>query len=134
MAVVGFEAPLAHFHYDVFTVPEDVPQQIDSLSGRRVQFFYSNKGDIDRVAMCKASLEAFQAAWKAKALTEAQWHAAIASCAEGYPFPTNLDTDPPIGGLAPESQASMMKRAIIDGMPSEAFFEILDAQEMRQRA
>ena len=30
---------------------------------------------------------------------------ALRSAAEGYPFPTNLDRDPPVGGLAPPSQA-----------------------------
>lgn len=39
---------------------------------------------------------------------------AIACAAEGYPFPTNLDRDPPIGGLAPESQADLV-RAALDG-------------------
>jgi ectoine hydroxylase-related dioxygenase (phytanoyl-CoA dioxygenase family) len=29
----------------------------------------------------------------------------VAACAEGYPFPTNLDLDPPVDGLASPSQA-----------------------------
>ena len=34
----------------------------------------------------------------------------IAACAEGYAFPTNLDRDPPLGGLAPQTQAQLMRR------------------------
>ncbi|MFJ2901220.1 phytanoyl-CoA dioxygenase family protein [Streptomyces sp. NPDC087212] len=36
----------------------------------------------------------------------------IAASAEGYPFPTNLDTDPPVDGLAPLSQADLVRRAL----------------------
>ena len=32
----------------------------------------------------------------------------IAAAAEGYAFPTNLDRDPPVGGLIPLSQAELM--------------------------
>ena len=37
---------------------------------------------------------------------------ALRSAAEGYPFPTNLDRDPPVGGLAPPSQADVVRRAL----------------------
>ncbi|MFF5493630.1 phytanoyl-CoA dioxygenase family protein [Streptomyces aquilus] len=36
----------------------------------------------------------------------------IAASAEGYPFPTNLDSDPPVDGLAPPSQADLVRRAL----------------------
>jgi ectoine hydroxylase-related dioxygenase (phytanoyl-CoA dioxygenase family) len=36
----------------------------------------------------------------------------IAACAEGYPFPTNLDLDQPVGGLAPPTQADILTRAV----------------------
>ncbi|KOU73780.1 phytanoyl-CoA dioxygenase [Streptomyces sp. MMG1533] len=36
----------------------------------------------------------------------------IAASAEGYPFPTNLDSDPPVAGLAPPSQADAVRRAL----------------------
>src|SRR3712207_9357186 len=34
----------------------------------------------------------------------------VAASAEGYAFPTNLDHDQPIGGLAPETQAELVWR------------------------
>jgi len=37
---------------------------------------------------------------------------ALRAAAEGYAFPTNLDRDPPVGGLAPESQADLVRRAL----------------------
>ena len=59
-------------------------------------------------------------------LTRDQLDAVVAASAEAYPFPTNLDTDPPIGGLASESQAELVKRALSEGMTHEAFNAALD--------
>ena len=39
----------------------------------------------------------------------------VAASAEGYPFPTNLDSDPPVDGLAPPSQADVVRRALAEG-------------------
>jgi ectoine hydroxylase-related dioxygenase (phytanoyl-CoA dioxygenase family) len=38
----------------------------------------------------------------------------IAATAEGYAFPTNLDRDQPIGGLAPQSQADLLRQAVAE--------------------
>ncbi|MEU9171184.1 phytanoyl-CoA dioxygenase family protein [Streptomyces sp. NPDC048420] len=38
----------------------------------------------------------------------------IAASAEGYPFPTNLDSDPPVDGLAPPSQADLVRQALTE--------------------
>ena len=56
---------------------------------------------------------------------------AIAACSEGYSFPTNLDLDPPIGGLAPETQAALMRRALKENWPAEQFKEALAHQSQR---
>ena len=47
--------------------------------------------------------------------------AAIAACAEGYAFPTNLDRDPPVGGNAPPSQADVMREALGERLEPDAF-------------
>ena len=60
--------------------------------------------------------------------------AIINAAAEGYPFPTNLDNDPPIGGLAPESQAGLMKRALDSGMSVAEFEAALAEQDARKPA
>ncbi|MBV2354880.1 phytanoyl-CoA dioxygenase family protein [Streptomyces sp. J2-1] len=43
----------------------------------------------------------------------------IAASAEGYPFPTDLDRDPPVDGLAPASQADLLRRALREEWPVE---------------
>jgi hypothetical protein len=54
--------------------------------------------------------------------------AAVAASAEGYAFPTNLDRDPPIGGLAPQSQQDLMRSALAQGHSPEQFNASLQAQ------
>ena len=59
----------------------------------------------------------------------------IAACAEGYPFPTNLDRDPPIDGLAPPSQADLVRRALrAEASPSAVREELKAAHVLRQSA
>ena len=67
-------------------------------------------------------------------LSSWQVDAAISACAEGYSFPTNLDTDPPIGGLAPETQAALCRRALSGSMSQTEFEATLNAQAARQQA
>ena len=65
-------------------------------------------------------------------LDERSAHNAIAACAEGYAFPTNLDRDPPIGGLAPETQAALMRRALKEKWPADKFKAALAEQNQRR--
>ncbi|EJB05382.1 protein involved in biosynthesis of mitomycin antibiotics/polyketide fumonisin [Rhizobium leguminosarum bv. trifolii WSM597] len=57
---------------------------------------------------------------------------AVAACAEGYSFPTNLDRDPPLGGLAPKTQAQLMHEALKQGWSDEAFAAAL-AEQARKK-
>jgi hypothetical protein len=59
---------------------------------------------------------------------------AIHACAEGYSFPTNLDLDPPIGGLAPTSQSQIMEEALEQNLSTAQFAEILDQLHARQQS
>jgi ectoine hydroxylase-related dioxygenase (phytanoyl-CoA dioxygenase family) len=61
-------------------------------------------------------------------LSETEIANAVASCAEGYSFPTNLDRDPPLGGLAPKTQAQLMHEALREGWSDEAFAKALREQ------
>lgn len=58
----------------------------------------------------------------------------IAASAEGYPFPTNLDSDPPVDGLAPPSQADVVRRALREGWPPEALRDELRAGAERRQS
>ena len=69
---------------------------------------------VDRSAMSVAVSPALQAMADDGASPAAIANV-IAACAEGYPFPTNLDLDQPIGGLAPPTQADILARAVAEG-------------------
>lgn len=58
----------------------------------------------------------------------------IASSAEGYAFPTNLDRDPPIGGLAPKTQATRMAEALAQNVSPDAFSAQMTALAMNRQA
>lgn len=95
--------------------------QVSSAFGRAME-------SIDRTAMCKAVYS------EMTKLTGAHRRAAIAACAEGYAFPTNLDLDPPVGGLAPQTQAALFHAALDARWSAQDFAAALDAQAVRQRA
>jgi ectoine hydroxylase-related dioxygenase (phytanoyl-CoA dioxygenase family) len=56
----------------------------------------------------------------------------VAACAEGYAFPTNLDRDPPIGGLAPQTQAQLMLKALAEKWDTTKFNEALKNHSIRR--
>ncbi|MEM1063910.1 MAG: phytanoyl-CoA dioxygenase family protein [Pseudomonadota bacterium] len=97
--------------------------QVSSAFGRAME-------SVDRSTMCRELYPALLALRVAGALDEAACDAAIAAAAEGYAFPTNLDTDPPLGGRAPESQAALMRRALSTEMPQDEFNAALAAREV----
>ncbi|KAK4501311.1 hypothetical protein PRZ48_007119 [Zasmidium cellare] len=50
----------------------------------------------------------------------------VKAVAEGYPFPTNLDRRPPApGGMAPESEQDVLKRALQEGWEKEEVMGVL---------
>lgn len=97
--------------------------QVSSAFGRAME-------TLDRRAMCKAL---YPCAVETETLSQAEVKAAIAACAEGYSFPTNLDSDPPIGGLAPETQNALFHRGLRDGMTSRDFGAALDQIAAQQQ-
>ncbi len=97
--------------------------QVSSAFGRALEA-------IDRRKMCKL-LYPFAADAK---LSPSELSAAIAATAEGYSFPTNLDSDPPVGGLAPETQQAFFLRALSEGIAPPEFEATLDAMADKQRA
>lgn len=88
--------------------------QVSSAFGRAME-------SVDRTHMCRALYPVLQLGLASGSLGEdaAKW--AVAACAEGYPFPTNLDRDPPLGGLAPPSQQALMLNALSDRLPPADF-------------
>ena len=70
---------------------------------------------------------------KAAGASDADLANAIAAAADGYSFPTNLDRDQPVGGLAPETQAELLSRAVREGWEPDALAKELAAYAERRR-
>jgi len=101
--------------------------QISSAFGRAMEA-------VNRSKMSKALFPVLKDFSNGKILTDRQLNNAIHACAEGYSFPTNLDLDPPIGGLAPKSQSQLMKEALEQNLSTAQFAEILDQLHARQQS
>lgn len=99
--------------------------QVSSAFGRAMEA-------MDRTRMSLALYPALQALRAEGRISEARALDAISACAEGYAFPTNLDRDPPIGGLAPKSPQALMREAFLAGETAEAFSAALTAQAERR--
>ena len=99
--------------------------QVSSAFGRTME-------SIDRTRMTRAIYPVLQQR-RAAGWSEGRIAAAIAACAEGYAFPTNLDRDPPVGGLAPPSQADTLRRALDEGWTGEQLAAALAAHDQRRR-
>ena len=81
--------------------------QISSAFGRAME-------TVDREAMANAVFPVLLKR-KAEGATSDWLRRVVAATAEGYPFPTNLDLDPPVDGLAPASQADTLWQAVTEG-------------------
>lgn len=89
--------------------------------------FARHMESIDRTAMSRAVYPYLAV------LSANERRAVIAATADGYPFPTNLDTDPPVGGLAPGSQQNLLAQAVTEGWDQARLDAALDAQEAKRR-
>ena len=83
---------------------------------------------------CREALYPTLLARKRPGASEHDLRNVIAAAAEGYPFPTNLDRDQPIGSLNPESQAELVWRALENDWDQETFAAELAAQTERRRS
>ena len=98
--------------------------QVSSAYGRAME-------SLDRSAMCNAVFPVLRAMLAQQRFDAAQTSAVIASCAEGYAFPTNLDRNPPVGGLAPASQQQMLATALRENWSDEQLAGALRDLELR---
>ena len=71
---------------------------------------------------------------KAGGAAEQELRNVVAASAEGYAFPTNLDLDQPVGGLAPQTQAELVWRALEEGWDTATFAAGLRAHTDRRGA
>ncbi|MGB9995461.1 phytanoyl-CoA dioxygenase family protein [Streptomyces pseudogriseolus] len=98
--------------------------QVSSAFGRAME-------TVDREAVVGAVYPVLLAR-KAEGAPQRWLENVIAASAEGYPFPTNLDNDPPVDGLAPPSQADVVRRALAEGWTPRALRDALRAAAARR--
>ncbi|SNT04293.1 Ectoine hydroxylase-related dioxygenase, phytanoyl-CoA dioxygenase (PhyH) family [Geodermatophilus pulveris] len=98
--------------------------QVSSAFGRAME-------TVDRAAMCRA-LHPVLLAQQAAGADDRTLRNVVAASAEGYAFPTDLDRDQPIGGLAPETQAELVWRAVQEDWSPETLDAGLTAQAERR--
>jgi len=98
--------------------------QVSSAFGRAME-------TVNRRRACEA-LFSVLVERRAQGVPDPELLNAIAAAAEGYGFPTNLDLDQPVDGLAPETQAELVWRAVRDGMDADTFRAELAAQAGRR--
>jgi ectoine hydroxylase-related dioxygenase (phytanoyl-CoA dioxygenase family) len=100
--------------------------QVSSAFGRAME-------SVDRVRMCAAVYPALLAR-RAAGAPAAALRNAVAACAEGYAFPTNLDRDQPVDGVAPPTQADLLWRALAEEWAPDALDRELAAHATRRRS
>ncbi|MFE4756175.1 phytanoyl-CoA dioxygenase family protein [Streptomyces mirabilis] len=100
--------------------------QISSAFGRSME-------SVDREAMANALFPVLLRR-KSEGVSEDWLRRVIAATAEGYPFPTNLDLDPPVAGLAPPSQADTLRRAVAEDWDPERLRQELQAAAKRRQS
>lgn len=89
---------------------------------------------VDRTAMTLAVypelLRRAQAGW----LTGSELSGVIATVADGYSFPTNLDTDPPVNGLAPQTGQQVLAQALEEAWSLDELRRVLSEKANQRRA
>lgn len=98
--------------------------QVSSAFGRAME-------SVDRAAMSRALYLTLRHL-KATGAGERLVRNVIAASAEGYGFPTNLDRDQPVGGIAPESQAELIWRSLEEDATEEDVASRLEAASLRR--
>jgi len=98
--------------------------QVSSGFGRAMEY-------VDRVKVAKAVYPALKQR-QATGADPGALENAVAAAAEGYPFPTNLDRDQPIGGLTPLAQTEILARALAEDWSPARLDEALDSYAGRR--
>ncbi|MFY0633466.1 MAG: phytanoyl-CoA dioxygenase family protein [Vannielia sp.] len=97
--------------------------QVSSAMGRTMEA-------IDRTAMIKALYPELVGS----GLSDDELDRVVAASAEGYAFPTNLDTDPAVGGMSPKTHADMMREALAKRTSADEFAALIDTLDVRRKA
>ncbi|MGW0336290.1 phytanoyl-CoA dioxygenase family protein [Streptomyces sp. NPDC003011] len=98
--------------------------QVSSPFGRAME-------SVDREAMVNTVYPVLRQR-KAEGADEQWLRNVVDSCAEGYSFPTDLDLDAPVGGLAPPTPAETVWQALEEGRSARELAADLRAATLRR--
>lgn len=103
--------------------------QIGSAYGRSTEA-------VDRIRMSKALFPVLKEMMQKAELDSREVETVIAACAEGYPFPVNLDLEPPnyTNTHPPRSQQNILHQAIREAWSPERFVDALEQYAARRRS
>lgn len=101
--------------------------QVSSAFGRAME-------SVDRGRMSRTLYPQLQALLQSGEFDAAAADRVLAASAEGYAFPTNLDRDPPLGGLAPASPQQWLRQALAEQWPAERVNAQLDSLAQRRQS
>lgn len=99
--------------------------QVNSAFGRAME-------SVDRVRLSSSIFGSLRKAKEVGGFTADELDNVIASSAEGYSFPTNLDRDQPVGGLAPLTQAELVAKALAEDWDEDRLVTALVEQSARK--
>ena len=99
--------------------------QVSSAYGRAME-------TVDRTRMAETLFPVLLELSGSGRLSPAQVDNVVAASAEGYSFPTNLDRDPPLAGLAPKTQQALMREALAQDWEPARFATELHQQAQRR--
>lgn len=122
----------ALFHAAGANVTKDIVRianllQVGSGYGRSIE-------TVDRSRMCQIIYPHLRKLNHEGALHHTALQNVAACCAEGYAFPTNLDRDPPVGGMAPQSQQALLITAIREDWSEKRYYEELAVRDFRRQS
>ncbi|PKF50005.1 phytanoyl-CoA dioxygenase family protein [Enterovibrio nigricans] len=89
---------------------------------------------VDLAHISRTIYPSLSALWDSEHLSREEKRTITTIAADGYSFPTNLDIDPPIGGLAPETMEALLVRALDERLEPASFERALAKLLEKQRA
>ncbi|MBO0844292.1 MAG: phytanoyl-CoA dioxygenase family protein [Nocardioides sp.] len=100
--------------------------QVSSAFGRAME-------TVDTRAICRAVYPVLRR-WRAEGASDRTIANVVAASAEGYPFPTHLDLDQPVGSLVPQTEAELLQRAVDEDWETSRLVQEVEARRARRHS
>ncbi len=99
--------------------------QVGSAFGRSIE-------TVDRARMLRALYPELLSSVSSGSVSPQQRKHIVAAAAEGYSFPTNLDSDPPVNGMAPQTQNELVHASLENSVSADQFNVLLNEHTNRK--